>query len=158
MAVSRILLESHEAAVDYMMPLGLHHIMWKGHHYGPQPWWDKEPRPDWNPVYYHRADASGIGFDRTPAGSDAVRRYFPPVRDRFASFETCPEEFLLWFHHVPWDHRMRSGRTLWDELALHYQHGVDRGARMAEGLGRSGRHDRPRAARRGGEKAGIAGA
>jgi alpha-glucuronidase len=125
-AVARILLESREAAVDYMMPLGLHHIMWKGHHYGPQPWWDKEPRPDWNPVYYHRADAAGIGFDRTPAGSDAIRCYFPPVRDRFANLETCPEELLLWFHHVPWDHRMRSGRTLWDELALHYQHGVDR--------------------------------
>ncbi len=122
-AVTRILLDSREAVVDYTMPLGLHHIMWKGHHYGPQPWWDKEKRADWNPVYYHRADGGGIGFDRTEAGSNSVSRYQPPVRDRFGKLETCPEEFLLWFHHVPWDYRMSSGRPLWDELALHYQRG-----------------------------------
>ena len=133
--IARLMLESHEAAVDYMTPLGLHHIMWAGHHYGPQPWWDKEPRPDWNPVYYHRADARGLGFDRTKAGSNAVGQYHPPVRDRFARPDTCPEKFLLWFHHVPWDYRVRSGRTMWDELGLRYQRGADwaRGARKGWG-------------------------
>ena len=132
-SVARIMLESREAAVDYMTPLGLHHLMWAGHHYGPQPWWDKEPSPVWNPVYYHRADARGLGFDRTKTGSNAVSQYQPPVRDRFADLDTCPEKFLLWFHHVPWDWRVRSGRTLWDELALDYQRGVDwvRGARKS---------------------------
>jgi alpha-glucuronidase len=123
--IKRLMLESHEAAVDYMTPLGLHHLMWTGHHYGPQPWWDKEPRPDWNPVYYHRADERGLGFDRTATGSNAVAQYHKPVRDRFANLSTCPEKYLLWFHHVPWDYRVRRGRKLWDELALHYQRGVD---------------------------------
>jgi alpha-glucuronidase len=129
--IRRLMLESHEAAVDYMTPLGLHHIMWAGHHYGPQPWWDTESRPDWNPVYYHRADARGLGFDRTVTGSNAVAQYHRPVRDRFADLSSCPEKYLLWFHHVPWDYRVRSGRKLWDELALHYQRGVNwaRGAR-----------------------------
>ena len=130
-AITRIMLGSHEAAVDYMTPLGLHHIMWAGHHYGPQPWWDGEPRPDWNPVYYHRADERGLGFDRTETGSNAVGQYHAPARERFARLDACPEKFLLWFHHVPWDYRVRSGRTLWDELATRYQRGVDwvRGAR-----------------------------
>jgi alpha-glucuronidase len=123
--MARIMLESHKAVVNYMTPLGLHHIMWPGHHYGPAPWWDKGERPDWNSVYYHRADERGLGFDRTKTGSNAVSRYQPHVRHRFASLTTCPEEFLLWFHHVPWGYRMRSGRTLWYELALHYQSGVD---------------------------------
>ena len=123
--INRIMLESHEALVDYMTPLGLHHIMWGGHHYGPAPWWDTEKRDDWNPVYYHRADAKGLGFDRTPTGSNSVSQYHAPVRDQFANLSTCPEKFLLWFHHVSWDYRLRSGRTLWDELALHYQRGVD---------------------------------
>ena len=124
-AIARVMLESHDAAVDYMTPLGLHHLMWGGHHYGPAPWWDTEPRPDWNPVFYHRADAFGLGFDRTETGSDAVSQYQKPVRERFADLRSCPEKFLLWFHHLPWDYRARSGRTLWDELALHYQRGVD---------------------------------
>ena len=123
--VTRIMLESHEALVDYMTPLGLHHIMWGGHHYGPAPWWNTFERDDWNPVYYHRADEQGLGFDRTETGSNAVSQYHEPVRDRFANLNTCPEKFLLWFHHVPWDYRMRSGRTMWDALALHYQRGVD---------------------------------
>jgi alpha-glucuronidase len=124
-AIVRIMLGSHEAEVDFMTPLGLHHIMWPGHHYGPAPWWARDVRPDWNSIYYHRADERGVGFDRTETGSSAVSRYRPMVRDRFAELATCPESLLLWFHHVPWDHRMRSGRTLWDELALHYQRGVD---------------------------------
>ena len=123
-AIARLMLESHEAVVDYMTPLGLHHIMWGGHHYGPAPWWDKESRDDWNPVYYHRADAKGLGFDRTKSGSGTVAQYHKPVSDRFASPDTCPENLLLWFHHVQWDYRMRSGKTLWEELALHYQRGV----------------------------------
>jgi alpha-glucuronidase len=124
-AIARIMLESHEALVDYMTPLGLHHIMWGGHHYGPAPWWDTEPRADWNPVYYHRADERGVGFDRTSTGSNTLSQYHRPVRDRFENLSSCPEAFVLWFHHVPWDYNMRSGRTLWDELALHYQRGVD---------------------------------
>jgi alpha-glucuronidase len=122
--IAKIMLGSHEAVVDYMTPLGLHHIMWPGTHYGPAPWWSRDVRPDWNSTYYHRADKSGLGFDRTKTGSDAVSRYRPPVQGRFANRAACPEAFLLWFHHVPWDERMRSGRTLWDELALHYQRGV----------------------------------
>jgi len=126
-----LMLQSHDAAVNYMTPLGMHHIMWAGHHYGPAPWWDKEKRDDWNPVYYHKADAFGIGFDRTRTGSNTVSQYHGPVRQQYSDIEQSPEKFLLWFHHVSWDHKMKSGRTLWDELALRYQSGVDwtRGAR-----------------------------
>jgi alpha-glucuronidase len=123
--ITRIMLESHEALVDYMTPLGLHHIMWGGHHYGPAPWENKFERADWNPVYYHKADALGLGFDRTGTGSNAVAQYSPAVRAVFGDPAAVPEKYLLWFHHVPWDRRMRSGRTLWDELALDYQRGVD---------------------------------
>ncbi len=123
--IVRMMLESHEAAVNYMTPLGLHHLFWGGHHYGPAPWWNTEKRDDWNPVYYHKADAYGLGFDRTKTGSDTVSQYHPPVRREFSDVNLCPEEFLLWFHHLPWDHKMKSGRTLWDELAWHYQSGVD---------------------------------
>ncbi|HEY0730461.1 MAG TPA: alpha-glucuronidase family glycosyl hydrolase, partial [Pyrinomonadaceae bacterium] len=124
-AIMRMMLESHEAVVNYMTPLGLHHLFWGGHHYGPAPWWDTEKRDDWNPTYYHKADASGIGFDRTKTGSNTVSQYHLPVRRQFSNLDQCPEKFLLWFHHVSWDHKMKSGRTLWDELALHYQAGVD---------------------------------
>jgi alpha-glucuronidase len=123
--VERVMLESHEAAVDYMTPLGLHHIMWGGHHYGPAPWENQFERADWNPVYYHKADDAGLGFDRTPTGSNAVAQYGPEVRAIFSDPDRTPEKYLLWFHHVPWDRKMRSGRTLWDELALRYQRGTD---------------------------------
>ena len=123
--IVRLMLESHEAVVDYMTPLGLHHLFWGGHHYGPAPWWDTEKRDDWNPVYYHKADAFGIGFDRTKTGSGTVSQYHVPVRQQFSDVRQCPEKFLLWFHHVAWDHKMKSGRTLWEELALHYQRGVE---------------------------------
>ena len=123
--IVRLMLESHEACVDYMTPLGLHHLFWGGHHYGPAPWWDKEKRDDWNPIYYHKADAFGIGFDRTKTGSNTVSQYHPRLRQQFADVRRCPERFLLWFHHVSWDHKMKSGRTLWEELALHYQRGVE---------------------------------
>jgi alpha-glucuronidase len=123
--IKNFMLDSYETLVNYMTPLGLHHLMWGKHHYGPAPWWDKEPRDDWNPVYFHRADATGLGFDRTASGSNSVSQYNSVVRDRFANLKTCPDEFLMWFHHVPWNYRMHSGRTMWDELALHYQSGVE---------------------------------
>ncbi len=123
--VTRMMLGSREAAVDYMTPLGLVHLMARDHHHGPGPWVSGGPRPDWTSVYYHRADADGIGFDRTATGSDAVAQYAAPVRDEFASRARIPERYLLFFHHLPWDYRMRSGRTLWDELVAHYYRGVE---------------------------------
>ncbi len=123
--IESILLQSHEAVVNYSMPLGLHHLMAEGHHYGPGPWVDNLGRKDWTSVYYHRADAKGIGFDRTATGSNALAQYADPVARTWGDPATCPDEFLLWFHHLPWDHRMRSGRTLWDELCVRYQTGVD---------------------------------
>lgn len=126
-----MMMASRSAAVDYMTPLGLHHIMARGHHYGPGPWVDGG-RPDWTSLYYHRADSVGIGFDRSPSGSDAVSQYALPVARRFGNLETVPEDLMLWFHHVPWDHEMASGRTLWDELALRYQRGVDTVRKMRE--------------------------
>ena len=119
-----MMMRSREAVVDYMAPLGLHHLMATGHHYGPGPWVDDLERPDWNPVYYHRADAEGIGFDRTKTGSDAVAQYAPPVAKLFGDIRSVPERDLLWFHHASWDHRMKSGRTLWEELVVHYDRGV----------------------------------
>lgn len=122
--ITHMMLASREAVVNYMTPLGLAHIMGTNHHYGPAPW-VKLGRLDWSPVYYHRADSAGIGFDRTAEGSNAVAQYAPAVRDRYADRATVPDSLLLWFHHVGWTERMRSGRTLWNELALHYQAGVD---------------------------------
>ncbi|HET7371843.1 MAG TPA: alpha-glucuronidase family glycosyl hydrolase [Gemmatimonadaceae bacterium] len=122
--IEHMMLVSREAVVNYMTPLGLAHIMATGHHYGPGPW-ARLPRPDQTPLYFHRADTLGLGFDRTAAGSNAVAQYFPPVRDLFASRDSVPENLLLWFHHVRWDERLRSGRTLWEELVRHYTAGVD---------------------------------
>lgn len=119
-----MMMGSREAVVNYMTPLGLHHLMATGHHYGPGPWVADLARPEWNPVYYHRADAAGIGFDQTVTGSNAVAQYAAPVANRFASLKTVPEANLLWFHHVLWDHRMASGRTLWNELVTRYSRGV----------------------------------
>ena len=128
--VVAMMLGSREAVVDYTGPLGLHHLMAHGHHYGPAPWDASGGRADQTPVYYHRADAQGIGFDRTATGSNAVAQYSPEVAAVFGSLERTPENLLLWFHHVPWDHRMASGRTLWDELVAHYDHGVQAVAAM----------------------------
>jgi alpha-glucuronidase len=122
--VTAMLLASREAVVNYMTPLGLHHLMATDHHYGPAPW-VAHLRADWNPVYYHRADAKGLGFDRSPTGSNAAGQYAPGVARMFGDPAQCPEKFLLWFHHVPWDARLQSGRTMWDELCLHYQSGVE---------------------------------
>jgi alpha-glucuronidase len=130
-AIKRLMLESHETLVNYTMPLGLHHLI-GGDHYAPQPWNDNEHRPDWTATYYHQANRDGIGFDRTMRGDKAVAQYFPPVRDMFDSLESCPEKFLLWFHRLGWDHRMRSGQTLWEELIAHYQSGASGAAAMRE--------------------------
>jgi alpha-glucuronidase len=124
-AIVPMLLESREAVVNYSMPLGLHHLMATGHHYGPGPWVSDQHRPDWNPVYYHRADAQGLGFDRTATGSNALAQYAPDAAQAWANLATCPDDLLLWFHHVPWGHRLRSGRSLWEELCRRYQQGVD---------------------------------
>jgi alpha-glucuronidase len=118
------MMRSREAVVDYMTPLGLAHLMGTGHHFGPAPWVDDLDRPEWNPVYYHRADAEGIGFDRTASGSNAVLQYAPELARTFADVERVPEKFLLWFHHLPWNHRMPSGSSLWQELVAHYDRGV----------------------------------
>ena len=120
-----MMMKSRQAVVDYMTPLGLHHLMAEGHHYGPQPWFAGGPRADWTPVYFHRADARGIGFDRSVSGSNAVAQYAGPVAARFGDLKAVPDDYLLWFHHAPWDHRMQSGRTLWDELVDRYMRGVD---------------------------------
>lgn len=115
---------SREAVVDYMTPLGLAHVMATGHHYGPGPWVADLKRPEWNPVYYHKADKAGIGFDRTATGSNAIAQYAPPVARLLANPATTPERDLLWFHHVPWTRPMKSGRTLWAELVHHYDSGI----------------------------------
>ncbi|WP_299163844.1 alpha-glucuronidase family glycosyl hydrolase [uncultured Eudoraea sp.] len=123
--VKRIMIASREAVVNYMTPMGLHHLMDTGHHYGPGPWVGDLSRPEWNPTYYHNADKNGIGFDRTPTGSNATSQYAPEIAKIFNDPETCPEEYLLWFHHLPWDYELKNGRILWDALALKYQKGVD---------------------------------
>jgi alpha-glucuronidase len=143
--VKSIMLGSHEAMVNYMTPLGLHHIMGYGHHYGPAPWYSKAQRADWNPVYYHKADSAGIGFDRTATGSNALAQYAPEVSKQFADMQSCPDEYLLWFHHVAWNYRMRSGRTLWDELCYRYYAGVDSVRHMQQAWNRLENHiDRER--------------
>lgn len=120
-----IMLTSREAAVNYMTPLGLHHIMAYDTHNGPGPWVDTAAQPNWKSTYYHNASTTGLGYNRTSTGSNAVAQYFPEVRDEFNSLNTCPENLLLWFHLVSWDYKMKSGKTLWDELCLHYYAGVD---------------------------------
>jgi alpha-glucuronidase len=124
-----MLLESREAAVNYMMPLGLHHLMGRDHHYGPGPW-VTGGRPDWTSLYYHQADSAGIGFDRTSTGSDALAQYAPEIAKAWSDPRQIPEKFLLWFHHLPWDFELRSGRTLWDEIGLHYNAGVKTARKM----------------------------
>jgi len=124
-SIKKIMLPSHEYCVNYMTPIGLHHIMGWDHHYGPAPWIKDKHRADWTSVYYHKADENGIGFNRTPTGSNATEQYHPEVAEFFSSLETCPEEFLLWFHHLPWNYQMKSGRTLWDEMCYRYYSGVE---------------------------------
>ncbi len=123
--VKRLMLDSRENLVNYMTPLGLHHIMGYGNHYGPAPWINTGSRPDWNCTYYHKADSIGIGFDRTASGSNALAQYTPSVSDQFSDPKTCPDEYLLWFHHLKWGFKMKSGNTLWDELCANYYAGVE---------------------------------
>ena len=123
--VEMMMMTSREACVNYMMPLGLHHIFKFDHHYGPEPDGFIASYPlEWCPVYYHKADAKGIGFDRSSKGTDAVGQYPEPYRRQYDNIETCPEEYLLWFHHVPWTYKMKSGSTLWQELCMKYNMGV----------------------------------
>jgi alpha-glucuronidase len=123
--VKQMMLDSREAAVNYMMPFGLHHIMSANEHYGPGPWWaPKRMRKDWTPPYYHQADSIGIGFNRTHTGSNAVAQYHEPLNSQFDNIASCPEEYLLWFHHATWNHKMKSGQTLWNALCYAYDKGL----------------------------------
>ena len=123
--VEMMMMTSREACVNYMMPLGLHHIFKFDHHYGPEPDGFIASYPlEWCPIYYHKADAQGVGFDRSSKGTDAVSQYPEPYRSQYDNIETCPEEYLLWFHHVPWNYKMKSGSTLWQELCMKYNMGV----------------------------------
>jgi alpha-glucuronidase len=123
--IQKMMAGSWEACVDYMMPIGLHHIFAEVHHYGPQPDYVHPVRPEWSPTYYHKAAADGIGFDRSSKGSNAVSQYHKPLSELWDSPKTCPEKYLLWFHHLPWDYRLESGPTVWEVMRLHYQNGVD---------------------------------
>ena len=121
----KLMLDSREACVNYMMPLGIHHIFAGTHHYGPEPWYSpRGVRVDWTPPYYHKADSIGLGFDRTLKGSANVKQYPDALCRLYNDINTCPENLLAWFHHVPWDHRMKSGRTFWDELCHKYDDGL----------------------------------
>jgi alpha-glucuronidase len=122
--IKSMMMGSWEACVNYMTPLGLHHIMQEGFHYGPQPGHSRG-RLDWTSVYYHRADSIGIGFNRSSSGSNATSQYFSPLREELDNINTCPEKYLLWFHHLSWDHKLISGMTVWDELCYRYFKGVD---------------------------------
>lgn len=123
--VKEMMLESREAVVNYSMPLGFHHIFSADDHYGPGPWFGpKSVRPDWTSVYYHQADTNGVGFNRTRSGSNAVSQYHEPLASQLNDVQTCPEKYLLWFHHLPWDFKLKSGKTLWDEICQHYDHGI----------------------------------
>lgn len=138
--VKEMMLKSREAVVNYMTPLGLHHIMDTGHHYGPGPWVSNLSRSEWNPVYYHKADKNGIGFDRSKTGSNATGQYAPEVAKMFNDVATCPEKDLLWFHHLSWDYKLENGLTLWDGMALKYQDGVDEVAKMISTWDKMGRY------------------
>jgi alpha-glucuronidase len=129
--IKSMMMGSWEACINYMTPLGLHHIM-DGSHYGPGPSISRSSRIDWTSAYYHRADAEGLGFDRSSTGSNLTSQYFSPWKEIFDDIETCPDKYLLWFHHVPWDYKMKSGRTLWDELCVKYYQGTDYVEQMAK--------------------------
>lgn len=123
--INNMLATSHEICVQYMTPLGLHHIMAAGHHYGPGPWVSRMPRADWTSVYYHKADEKGLGFDRTATGSDALSQYHPSFQRELKDMNKIPHKFLLWYHHVPWDHVLSTGNTLWVELVREYYRGAE---------------------------------
>lgn len=124
--VKQMMLDSREAVVNYMMPLGFHHIFAADEHYGPGPWWaPKGMRADWTPPYYHQAAADGVGFNRTHTGTNAVEQYHEPLASQYNDPKTCPDNILLWFHHLPWDYKMKSGHILWDEICYHYATGLN---------------------------------
>ena len=123
--IVEMMMGSRQAVVDYMTPLGLHHLMATGHHYGPGPWVSNLERRDWNPTYFHGGNREGLGFDRTATGSNAIAQYAPEVARRFGNLATVGDDYLLFFHHVPWSYRLDTGRTLWDELVVRYSRGVD---------------------------------
>ncbi len=128
--VKEMLISSRETVVNYMTPYGLHHIMATGHHYGPGPWVGNLSRPEWNPVYYHKADKNGIGFNRTNTGSNATSQYATEIESKYNNVTTTPEIDLLWFHFLPWNYKLKNGHTLWDGMALKYQQGVNEVAEM----------------------------
>lgn len=128
--ISKIMERSREVYVDFTTPLGLHHIMGQGIHFGPEPWLERSARPDWTSIYYHRADSIGLGFDRGPKGSNALSQYHPATAKVWSDPETCPLPYLLWFHHIPWNKKLSTGRSLWDELCTRYYTGVDAVAAM----------------------------
>ncbi|MGC6399304.1 alpha-glucuronidase family glycosyl hydrolase [Sphingomonas sp. FW199] len=129
-AIVDMMMASREAVADYMTPLGLTHLMATGHHYGPGPWVDDLARPEWNPVYYHKADQRGIGFDRMTSGSNAIAQYAPGAAAQWRDPARMDERYLLWFHHLPWDHRLKSGETLWQGLLARYDRGLGEVGRM----------------------------
>ncbi|HEY8957456.1 alpha-glucuronidase family glycosyl hydrolase [Chitinophaga sp.] len=131
-AATALMLESRDIIVQYSNPMGLHHIMGTSHHYGPAPWVNDQRRPEWNPVYYHKADSNGIGFNRTATGSNALAQYFPDARKQWEDSSHCDEKYLLWFHHVPWNFIVKSGRTLWEELCYQYYKGAERAGKMQD--------------------------
>jgi len=124
-SLREMMMKSRENLVNYMTPLGLHHIMGWDHHYGPGPWIKDKPRADWTAVYYHQADKKAIGFDRSASGSNALSQYSPQVAKFYGNLKTCPPEYLLWFHRLPWTYKMKTGQTLWDELCKRYQMGAE---------------------------------
>lgn len=130
--ITKLLLSSHETMVNYMTPLGLHHIMGYNHHYGPGPWIKDKERADWTSVYYHKADQQGIGFNRTETGSNALIQYAPTIQQQWGNTSTCDEKYLLWFHHLPWTYKTQSGKTLWDELCYRYYRGADETKQMKQ--------------------------
>lgn len=130
--IQSMMLSTREIYVNYTSPFGLHHVMGEGHHFGPEPWVEKAPRPDWTALYYHKADEKGIGFDRTNTGSNALAQYPKEFSAPLSSLETCPEEFLLWFHHVPWDRKLKNGDIFWDAFVKKFYQGV----KEVEGLQR----------------------
>jgi alpha-glucuronidase len=122
--IEKIMLDSREIYTNYTNPLGVHHVMGEGHHFGPEPWVEKAPRPDWTALYYHRADSSGIGFDRTRTGSNSLAQYHPELRAKYENINEVQPEFLLWFHHAPWLMKLSTGKTVWDEMVFRYYEGV----------------------------------
>jgi alpha-glucuronidase len=127
-----LMLQSRDIMVQFSNPLGLHHIMGTGHHYGPAPWVNNQSRPEWNPVYYHKADSMGIGFNRTTTGSNALGQYFAEAQKQWQNINTIDEKYLLWFHHVPWNYTMKSGRNLWNELCYQYYTGTENVKQMQQ--------------------------